>query len=220
MVSGVGESMSVTKVGHRYVMVTQENNQVFSGWIVAYAASSPTGPFTGPAYLFKAPEPGIGNRPQFIYAARVHPELSPPGKLLISYDVNAWNGDDLLEDARIYRPRFEEVTWPPPAPDPSKAPGVPTALVVTGGGDGMAYLSWTAPGGGDLRYWVYRKDLSSGQTSFARTGHPTTDTRYGDALLKDGHTYAYQVTALNMGGYESAPSAAAIVVDALSTPAS
>jgi hypothetical protein len=111
IIGGIGEGMSVTRVGDRYVLVTQRNDEIFSSRVVAYTAASPTGPFTGPVPLFDAPE--ARDRSRFIYAARVHPELSAPGRLLISYDVNAWNGGDLFRDARVYRPRFAEVRWPP-----------------------------------------------------------------------------------------------------------
>ncbi|WP_283135947.1 phospholipase A2 [Rhizohabitans arisaemae] len=202
LLSGVGEGMSVSKIGNQYVMVTQENNDVFSSWIVAYAASSPTGPFTGPRYLHEAPEPEVSNRRQFIYVARHHPHLSDPGKLLLTYDVNAWQPDDLFADARVYRPRFVEVSWPPAVPDPSKLPGTPTNVSVRMAGDGVAHLTWTAPPGTGLNYWVYRKNLTLGQTHFTRTGNPATETRYGDPFLRDGHTYAYQVRAISASGHE------------------
>ncbi|WP_327581836.1 DUF4185 domain-containing protein [Nonomuraea sp. NBC_00507] len=95
MVSGVGEGMSVSKVGNQYAMITQENNDLFSGWLVAYVSNAPTGPFSGPTYLYEAPEPEISNRRQFVYVGRHHPELSDPGKLLLTYDVNAWDPEDL-----------------------------------------------------------------------------------------------------------------------------
>ncbi|MFI6505362.1 phospholipase A2 [Nonomuraea typhae] len=206
MLSGVGEGMSVSKVGNQYVMVTQENSDVFSSWIVSYVAGAPTGPFTGPAYLFEAPEPEMSNWTQFIYVGRHHPELSDPGKLLITYDVNAWNPEDLYKDARIYRPRFEEVSWPPAVPDPAKLPGAPANLTVRMAGDGVAHLGWTAPPGANLNYWVYKKDLTAGQTHFTRTGNLAAEPRYSDPFLKEGHAYAFQVRAVTTAGDEGPPS--------------
>ncbi|MDP4505024.1 phospholipase A2 [Nonomuraea turcica] len=206
LISGVGEGMSVSKVGNQYAMITQENNDLFSGWIVAYVSNAPTGPFSGPTYLYEAPEPEISNRRQFVYVGRHHPELSDPGKLLLTYDVNAWDPEDLYRDVRIYRPRFVEVQWPPAVPDPSKLPGAPTNLSVRMAGDGTAHLTWTAPPGSGLNYWVYKKDLTAGQTHFTRTGNPVTETRYGDPFLKEGHTYAFHVRAITTAGHEGPPS--------------
>ncbi|KAB8195306.1 DUF5005 domain-containing protein [Nonomuraea phyllanthi] len=203
LLSGVGEGMSVTKIGNQYVLVTQENNRIFSNWIVAYVAGSPTGPFTGPAYLIEAPEPKL-DPSQFVYAGRHHPELSAPGKLLISYDVNTFDSDAHYRDARIYRPRFREVTWPPPVPDPATVPGAPTGLKVTATRDGAAQLSWTAPAGSDLNYWIYRRDVTAGQTHLTRIGDPAIRTDYLDSGLTDGHTYAYQVSAVKTNGVEGA----------------
>ncbi|MFC5818593.1 phospholipase A2 [Nonomuraea harbinensis] len=204
LLSGVGEGMSVTKEGNQYVLVTQENNEIFSNRIVAYAAGSPTGPFTGPTYLLEAVEPKLDPN-QFVYVARVHPELSAPGKLLISYDVNTFDIDAHYRDVRIYRPRFKEVTWPPPTPDPAATPGAPTGLRVTATSDGMAQLTWTAPPGSDLDYWIYRRDVTAGQTHLTRIGAPADTTSYLNAGLEDGHTYTYQVSAVTVGGVEGPP---------------
>ncbi|MFI6604214.1 phospholipase A2 [Nonomuraea sp. NPDC050536] len=218
LMSGGGEAMSVGKVGNQYVAVTQENNEVFSSWIVAYVAASPTGPFTGPIYLHEAIEPELSGWKQFVYAARVHPELSAPGKLLLSYDVNVWDKNDDFQDARVYRPRFVEVAWPPPAPDPAKVPAAPSGLRAVAASDGSAGLTWTAPPGANLNYWVYRKDITAGQTHFARTLNPATEPRYTDVMLKAGHTYAYRVTAIAVGGQESAFTPAVTIEGRLSVP--
>lgn len=216
--SGVGEGMSVSKIGSQYVMVTQENNDVFSGWIVAYVANSPTGPFTGPTYLYEAPEPEISNHRQFVYVGRHHPELADPGELFLSYDVNAWSPEDHYRDVRIYRPRFKEIAWPPTPQDPSQGPAAPTGLKVRASSDGVNHLSWTAPSGGNLNYWVYKKDLTLGQTHFTRTGNASDTTQYGDPFVKDGHTYAYLVRAVSSSGQEGVASAPATVTGRLAVP--
>ena len=89
VLSGVGTNYGVRRVGDRYVLVTHENNLLFSADFVAYTADSPTGPFTGPQYLFRAPETDAGH---IVYDADLHTELARPGKLLVSYNVN--NLDD------------------------------------------------------------------------------------------------------------------------------
>lgn len=201
LLSGVGEGMSLTKVGNQYVLVTQENNQIFSSWIVAYVANSPAGPFTGPTYLLEALEPSLAPN-QFIYHGRIHPEFSAPGKLLLTYDVNTFDPNGTYADARIYRPRFHEVTWPPPVPDPATVPGAPTGLTAVANGDGSATLTWTAPAGSNLNYWIYRRDVTAGQTALTRMGPPAETASYEDAGLIDGHTYAYQVSAVTLAGVE------------------
>ncbi|MEV0203389.1 fibronectin type III domain-containing protein, partial [Nonomuraea sp. NPDC050691] len=218
MLSGAGEGMSVTKAGDQYVLVTQESNQLFSNWIVAYVSGSPTGPFTGPAYLIEAKEPKL-DPSQFIYVGRAHPELSAPGKLLISYDVNTFDSDAHFRDVRIYRPRFHEVAWPPPVPDPSTVPGAPTGLKATATGDGAAQLTWTAPAGSNLNYWVYRRDVTAGQTALTRVGDPSITTERLDPGLTDGHTYAYHVRAVTTGGVEGPPSATVTVGGRRAVPA-
>ena len=69
--------------------------------------ATPTGPFADSTLLYTAPE--VGNN-RIIYDARLHPELSSLGKLVMSYNVNSLDLNDVYADARIYRPRFIDVT--------------------------------------------------------------------------------------------------------------
>jgi hypothetical protein len=139
----VGTGFAVQKVGDVYVLVTQESNLVFNPQFVAYVADSPTGPFTGPVDLFTAPEGLPGSRQLIVYDAKLHPEIARDGKLLVSYNVDTLNRADTYADARLYRPRFVEVSWPIAQPDPSLVPPAPTA--VTGAADptGVVHLQWT-----------------------------------------------------------------------------
>ena len=47
--------------------------------------------------MYKPPETG-GN--QFAYDARLHPQFSRGGKLVLSYNVNSFDFQDLMESAR------------------------------------------------------------------------------------------------------------------------
>ncbi|WP_169514795.1 DUF5005 domain-containing protein [Actinomadura atramentaria] len=98
----VGASYSVTRVGGRYVLTTTD---AYLGHdVYAATASTPTGPFTGRTAVYTAPE-GRGT----IYApynVAAHPELSRPGELVISYNVNSEKLDDLYADADNNRARF------------------------------------------------------------------------------------------------------------------
>src|SRR6266540_2453644 len=105
LLSGVGTGYAVEKVGRQYVLITQDTNIGFSPSFVAHVADSPTGPFGEPIYLFDGAA-GYPDKPIFYYDAHVHRELSPPGRLVVSYNVNSTEELDNYADARIYRPRF------------------------------------------------------------------------------------------------------------------
>src|SRR6266487_228436 len=205
LLSGVGTAFGMQKVGSQYVLVTQQNNLVFDPDFVAYTAPSPTGPFSGPVQLFTAPEAN-GDKPIIVYDAHVHPELARTGKLLVSYNVNSLNSADVYADARIYRPRFVDVGWPPPVPDPSTLPGAPTGLTASAGSNGQVRMAWQAPAGDGLQYWVYQRDVTDGQTHFARLRQSTTQTSTTVGLLRSDHVYQFRVTAANSAG-EGPPSA-------------
>jgi len=198
--SGGGTEFSVVRAGGQFVAVTQDGNTPFSPWIVAYTASSPAGPFAGPVYLHQAPESEASGGWQTPYDAQVHQEQATPGTLLLSYNNNTLNNDDNYLDARIYRPRFVDITWPPAVPDPAAVPAKPTGLAVTTDTGGSGKLTWTAPSGSGLSYWVYQRDVTAGQTHFTRVPKAATTTSQPIGGLKDGHTYEYRVAAANSAG--------------------
>ncbi|MEV4131875.1 fibronectin type III domain-containing protein [Dactylosporangium sp. NPDC049742] len=193
--SGVGTAYGVQKLGGQWVLVTVESNVVFNAQVVAYTASNPWGPFSGPVDLLTAPEPA-NQSGVIVYDAHVHPELAPSGKLLVSYNVNSLNDGDLYDDARIYRPRFADIAWPRPVPDPATVPAAPASLTATASSAGTVELSWP---GSSPSYVVYQRDVTAGQTHFARVGQPTT----ASATLggfKTAHTYEFKVAARNANG--------------------
>lgn len=112
MLAGVGTAFSVTRVGAEYVLITVDTSAGFNPVLVAYTASSPTGPFGDPRVLYRAPEAETEGKRLIVYDATAHPQLSAPGKIIVSYNVNSLDHADNIENARIYRPRFLEVTWP------------------------------------------------------------------------------------------------------------
>lgn len=76
--------------------------------VAAALGLSPVGPFGGPYSLWRAPEPDEG--PDiYTYNAKAHPNLSQPGELIISYNVNTFAFADHFAHASIYRPRFIRV---------------------------------------------------------------------------------------------------------------
>ncbi|OWY71110.1 hypothetical protein B7486_10915 [cyanobacterium TDX16] len=96
-VGGAGEA--------RYVMIYSK--PILDDHIVARTAATAMGPWTEPREIYRCPEPASDKR-LMAYSAKAHPELSRPGRLLISYCVNSTDFFHMAGDASIYRPRFIE----------------------------------------------------------------------------------------------------------------
>lgn len=213
LASGVGTSFSVDRVQGRYVLVSMEAHLTFNPAVVAYTAKAPTGPFSDPVELLRAPEV-TDERPVIVYDATLHPLLARPGKLLFSYNVNSLRRADAYTDAKLYRPRFVEVDWPPATADPARVPAPPRTLAARPDDDGRVHLSWTPPSGPDLRYRVYQRDLTAGQIQWVRLPRKVSGTSTTLDLLKDRHRYEYRVTAEGPSGESdrSNPAAATATV--------
>lgn len=114
---GVANEYSVTPYRDGYLLVTQDTLELFSRNIVGYVSCSPTGPFTRIGTLYSTPETGLfgsyGNPNVFTYNAHEHPELRDGNRLLVTYNVNSFDPNDLYADATIYRPRFVDVMLTP-----------------------------------------------------------------------------------------------------------
>ncbi|MBO4205654.1 fibronectin type III domain-containing protein [Micromonospora echinofusca] len=217
ILSGVGTNFGMQKVGSQYVLITHENNLVFDPQYVAYTAPAASGPFTGPAQLFTAPEQEPG-KPIITYDARLHPVLARSGKLLVSYNVNSLVNDDNYTDARLYRPRFVEVDWPRPAPDPATLPAAPAGFTAAVDNSGIARLGWQSVPGA-TGYRVHRRDTTAGQTHFARLPSAVTGTSTQVGHLTDGHRYEFKVTAENTVGEGPASPVLAVVPEIVAPPA-
>jgi len=94
----------------RYVLICTENG--LSEKIIARTASNPWGPWSAAKVVYRCPEmkwdKGI-----FCYAAKAHPMLSSaPDELLVTYAANAFDFAQVLDDARLYWPRFVRVKLP------------------------------------------------------------------------------------------------------------
>jgi fibronectin type 3 domain-containing protein len=215
IMSGVGTAYAVQKIGNQYVLVTMEGNLVFNQTVVAYTAASPNGPFAGPINLYTAPEPQPG-RSVITYDTRIHAELARPGKLLFSYNVNTLEPNGNYGDARLYRPRFVELDWPLPTPDPETLPAAPTDVSATVGDEGVVHLSWTGAAGA-TRYWLYQRDLTVGQTHVARIPGGVTGTSADLETLTTDHTYEFSVAAENANG-EGTRSAVVSVTPTIPVP--
>lgn len=115
VMNGVANEYSVTRMGNAYMLITQDTTELFSTSIVAYFSCSPQGPFTGKTTVYSTPETGAngsyGNANVFTYNAHAHPELSRPGSLVVSYNVNSFVNTDHYKDVTIYRPRFVDLKF-------------------------------------------------------------------------------------------------------------
>jgi hypothetical protein len=99
----VSMEFSVTPLANgRFITVFQLNTVGRS--VAVRFGDSPVGPFEYYKIIWDCPESDVWSN-AFAYNAKAHPHLSKPGKLLISYNVNAF-GWDSFTYADIYRPRF------------------------------------------------------------------------------------------------------------------
>lgn len=103
ILEGVSNEFSVSRFQGKFTLVTGDATEPLSAKVVMYRSSSITGPYTGKTELYTTPETG-GN--VFTYNAKAHPGLGDRDTLVISYNVNSFEGADLYEDARLYRPRY------------------------------------------------------------------------------------------------------------------
>lgn len=107
IMDGVANEFSVTKFQGKYTLVTSDSTVPLSAQIVAYRSDSLTGPFIGKTVLYTTPETG-GNI--FTYNAKAHPEYGNPNTLVVSYNVNSFDTNDVYRNVDNYRPRYVDVT--------------------------------------------------------------------------------------------------------------
>ena len=97
----------------QYVLICTENG--LSKKILARTANDPWGPWSPAMTVYRCPEPEW-SRTIFCYAAKAHPMLSSaPDELIVTYAANSFDFAELLEDARIYWPRFVRIKIRPAA---------------------------------------------------------------------------------------------------------
>ncbi len=87
------------------------------------------------------------------------------------------------------------------------APAVPQGLVaVADTAAGAIDLSWSPDTDADLAaYHIYRRDLQEGSPAH-RVASVNVETSFRDTEVKQEHTYAYSVSAIDQSGNESKPS--------------
>ncbi|MCF8231033.1 MAG: DUF5005 domain-containing protein [Bacteroidales bacterium] len=102
------EQFSVFKLNDKFVYLTQIGG-FDDNTIVSYTSDVPFEGWQNRQNLYKPKVPG-NDKDLFAYNALAHPQfINDDGELLVSYNVNSFNLEDLFEDATIYRPRFIRV---------------------------------------------------------------------------------------------------------------
>lgn len=99
----VSSQFSVFKLQDKYILLTQEK-QLFSGQIYTFVSDNPQGPWFHKTLIYTTKEQNIPN--VYTYNALAHPQFMKDGMVLISYNVNTMDLEQLFNDAYIYRPRF------------------------------------------------------------------------------------------------------------------
>lgn len=100
----VSDELSVTLLPDgRYALVFQADTW---GSVAMRLSATPYGPF-GPVINIWDCKEALTGKDYFAYNAKAHPNLSKPGELLISFNVNSFNFfNDIISDPNLYRPRF------------------------------------------------------------------------------------------------------------------
>lgn len=106
LLGGVGASYSVTKEDGEYVLATTDS--YLDPQIYLYTAPTPVGPFTGDTEIYTPPQAG-GDI--YVYNVAAHPELTAPGRLVLSYNVNSFDESDLYDNINNNRARFITVDF-------------------------------------------------------------------------------------------------------------
>ncbi len=101
--NGVSEQFSIFKRDGVYYLLTQHN--IFGKEIYLLDASSPEGTYSNKRTVYCTPETG-GNI--FTYNAFAHDHIYSDS-LLVSYNVNSFDFNDLLKSADNYRPYFIKI---------------------------------------------------------------------------------------------------------------
>lgn len=92
----------------RYGLVYQENG--IGNTVVMRAGTTPYGPFGNMVDLWECKEALQKN--YITYNAKAHPVLSKKGELIISYNVNAFDfANEIQQQPNLYRPRFIRVIF-------------------------------------------------------------------------------------------------------------
>jgi len=107
---GVSQTLSVFEQGGQWYAVSKQD-EVLGRDLAIWTAPAPTGPFTLAARPVAIPSDAATGTLRYLPLA--HPDLFPePGTVVVSYSQNNTDFDEVVDDPRIYRPRFVRVRLP------------------------------------------------------------------------------------------------------------
>jgi len=107
---GVSQTLSVFELDGGWYAVSKQD-EVLGTDLAIWTAPGPTGPFTLAARPVAIPSDAATGTLRYMPLA--HPALLPePGTVVVSYSQNDTDFDDVVDDPRIYRPRFVRVRLP------------------------------------------------------------------------------------------------------------
>jgi hypothetical protein len=102
-------SVSWLPARRAYVLICTRNG--LSDKIMARTAPQPWGPWSPSTVVFQCPEMSSDKR-NFCYAAKAHPMLaSGANEMILTYAANSFELGHVLDDARLYWPRFVRLRW-------------------------------------------------------------------------------------------------------------
>lgn len=101
--------MSVARFHGGSLLITQDTSVSLNPQVIASWAPRPEGPFTERTPLFSMDSSGTKGTQVYAYNAHEHPEWRRGNTVLVSYNVNSFDSDELYRDASIYRPRFVRI---------------------------------------------------------------------------------------------------------------
>jgi len=105
---GAEYSVSFHPFLNKYITVYTELGM--SEKIMLRTSVKPEGPWSKQEEIYKTPEIGW-DKEYFCYAGRSHVELSGLNDLLVSYVCNSTNVGKMVNDAKIYRPKFIRIKF-------------------------------------------------------------------------------------------------------------
>ena len=109
--NGMGSEYSVSwfSAMQSYVLICSGGG--LSDKIIARSARDPWGPWNEASTVYRCPEMSWTNG-IFCYAGKGHPMISDDtNELVITYAANAYQLSQVINDTRLYWPRFVRLTW-------------------------------------------------------------------------------------------------------------
>lgn len=111
-IGGVSQTLSVFEQDGTWYALSKQD-EVLGRDLAIWTAPGPTGPFTLAARPVAIPSDAITGTLRYLPLA--HPDLMPrPGTVVVSYSQNNTDFEEVVNDPRIYRPRFLRVQLPRP----------------------------------------------------------------------------------------------------------